>query len=101
MGYCFAARKCDRGVVSVLLRISLTAGALPAMLSSLSVLAWAQSASAVPPRGEAVFNERCKSCREPAVERAPGRAELASYARSHIISALAAGVMAPMARDLS
>jgi polyvinyl alcohol dehydrogenase (cytochrome) len=88
-------------VLSVVLRISLTAGALPAILSSLSALAWAQSASATSVSAAAIFNEKCKSCHEPAVERAPGIAALASYDRSHVISALEKGVMAPMARDLS
>ena len=85
---------------SVLRRRLLTAGALP-LLSGISCLAWAQSTPAAPTGGAALFNDRCKSCHEPAIERAPGRVELAAYARSHIISTLATGVMAPMAQGLS
>jgi cytochrome c5 len=50
---------------------------------------------------ETVFNQRCKSCHEPAVERAPGRAELAFRAPADIVTALTTGVMAPMAKGLS
>jgi polyvinyl alcohol dehydrogenase (cytochrome) len=85
----------------VLLRISATAGTLSALLSGLAALAWAQSVPAEPVNGEELFNLRCKSCHEPAVERAPGRVELASYARSHIVSALVTGVMSQEALGLS
>jgi len=53
------------------------------------------------PSGEAVFNARCKSCHDPAVERAPTRAELAFRAPADIVTALTTGVMAPMAKGLS
>ena len=53
------------------------------------------------PSGEAVFNERCKSCHEPAVERAPTRAELAFRAPADIVTALTTGLMGPMAKGLS
>src|SRR3984885_12778743 len=52
------------------------------------------------PSGEAVFNARCKTCHEPAVERAPTRAELAFRAPADIVTALTTGVMAPMAKGL-
>lgn len=53
------------------------------------------------PSGEAVFNSRCKTCHEPAVERAPTRAELAFRSPADIVTALTSGVMAPMAKGLS
>ena len=53
------------------------------------------------PSGEAVFNARCKTCHDPAVERAPTRAELAVRARADIVTALTTGVMAPMAKGLA
>src|ERR1700683_692126 len=66
----------------------------------LGALGLAQEA-AQQPGGEAVFNARCKTCHEPAVERAPTRAELAFRARADIVTALTTGVMAPMAKGLS
>ena len=51
--------------------------------------------------GEAVFNARCKSCHDPAIERAPGRSELALRSKAQIAQSLTAGVMVPMAKDLS
>jgi polyvinyl alcohol dehydrogenase (cytochrome) len=88
-------------VVLVMGRILLAASACSAILSSLCSLASAQSVPTEAISGEALFKENCKACHEPAVERAPGRLELASYARSGIVSALATGVMAPMAQLLS
>ena len=57
--------------------------------------------SAQRPSGETVFNAHCKTCHEPAVERAPTRAELAFRAPADIVTALTTGVMAPMAKGLS
>ncbi len=51
--------------------------------------------------GEALFGAHCKSCHDPAVERAPARTELARRPRSEIVAALSTGVMAPMAQGLS
>lgn len=51
--------------------------------------------------GATVFAERCKSCHEPAVERAPTRAELAFRTPADVVTALTVGVMAPMAKGLS
>ena len=51
--------------------------------------------------GETVFATRCKSCHEPAVERAPTRAELAFRTPADVVTALTVGVMAPMAKGLS
>jgi polyvinyl alcohol dehydrogenase (cytochrome) len=51
--------------------------------------------------GGDIYNSRCKMCHEPAVERAPGRADLALRSRVDIVAALTRGVMAPMAQGLS
>jgi polyvinyl alcohol dehydrogenase (cytochrome) len=64
---------------------------------ALPLAAHAQDAAA----GEAVFNARCKGCHEPAIERAPNRATLATYPASAIVDALTSGVMKPMAAGLS
>ena len=51
--------------------------------------------------GAAVFQTRCKSCHEPAIERAPNRVDLSFRSRDSIVSALTTGVMAPMTSGLS
>jgi polyvinyl alcohol dehydrogenase (cytochrome) len=51
--------------------------------------------------GKAVFENRCKSCHEPAVGRAPGRADLANRPAADIVTALTSGIMKPMAAGLS
>jgi len=51
--------------------------------------------------GESIYSTRCKSCHEPAIERAPTRTELAVRAPGDIVQALTKGVMAPMAIGLS
>src|SRR5258708_4298209 len=61
----------------------------------------AQETATQPANGESVFNTRCKSCHEPAMERAPTRAELAFRTPADIVTALTTGVMAPMAKGLS
>ncbi len=66
----------------------------------LGALAAAQE-STPPVSGESVFNSRCKSCHDPAVERAPTRTELAFRSPGDIVIALTTGVMAPMGKGLS
>jgi len=51
--------------------------------------------------GETVFNSRCKACHEPAIDRAPNRATLATMPPGTIVDALTNGVMKPMAAGLS
>lgn len=51
--------------------------------------------------GSEIFEQRCKSCHDPAIERAPGKAEMASKPRADIVVALTSGIMAPMAQGLS
>jgi polyvinyl alcohol dehydrogenase (cytochrome) len=81
-------------------RIWISTGLTAALALGLATLGAAQDA-AQRPSGEAVFNARCKACHEPAVERAPTRAELSFRAPADIITALTTGVMAPMAKGLS
>ncbi|HEV7690739.1 MAG TPA: PQQ-binding-like beta-propeller repeat protein [Hyphomonadaceae bacterium] len=51
--------------------------------------------------GEELFNAKCKSCHDPAVDRAPNKNVLASYNGEVIINALSAGgMMQPMAADM-
>ncbi len=51
--------------------------------------------------GGEIFEQRCKSCHDPAIERAPGKAELAARPRADIVLALTSGIMAPLAQGLS
>ena len=50
--------------------------------------------------GEATFNARCKGCHDPAIDRAPGKATLATYPAAQIVDALTNGVMKPMAATI-
>src|SRR5258708_21027462 len=83
------------------IRISIPAGILLTLGCGLSALAFAQQETAQRPSGGDVFSARCKTCHEPAVERAPTRAELSFRAPADIVAALTTGVMAPMAKGLS
>src|SRR5258708_10998435 len=83
------------------IRISIPAGILLTLACGLSALAFAQQETAQRPSGADVFSARCKTCHEPAVERAPTRAELSFRAPADIVAALTTGVMAPMAKGLS
>jgi polyvinyl alcohol dehydrogenase (cytochrome) len=51
--------------------------------------------------GEAIFGARCKSCHEPAVDRAPTRGDLATRTPDQIIASMTTGVMTPMAAGLT
>lgn len=51
--------------------------------------------------GEQVFKQRCQSCHDPAIERAPNKADLAGRPRAAIVNALTSGIMVPMAQGLS
>ena len=81
-------------------RIWIGASAILLMFGA-AALALAQEGATQPANGESVFKTRCKSCHEPAVERAPARAELAFHTPGDIVTALTTGVMAPMAKGLS
>ena len=59
-------------------------------------------APAVPPaRAEAIFVERCKECHDPAMDRAPSRADLAARKPEDIVAAMTTGAMAPIAEGLT
>ena len=58
-------------------------------------------AQAVAPDGKAVFDTHCKQCHEPAIDRAPARADLAVRPAADIVTALTNGIMKPMAAGLS
>jgi polyvinyl alcohol dehydrogenase (cytochrome) len=82
-------------------RLRIGAGIFITIALSMGAVGLAQDASSTRPSGESVFSTRCKMCHEPAVERAPSRAELAFRTPADIVTALTAGVMAPMAKGLS
>src|SRR5215218_8754029 len=50
--------------------------------------------------GEPYFKERCASCHDPAVGRAPSRAELEGRSAEDVYDAITTGPMAPMAAGL-
>jgi polyvinyl alcohol dehydrogenase (cytochrome) len=61
----------------------------------------ATSATAVVARGQAIFKEKCASCHDPAVDRAPNMTSLARHFPDDIVTTLKTGVMQPMAQGLS
>lgn len=70
------------------------------MLAALG-LAIAAPAAAQPVDAEAIFQQRCKTCHEPPIDRAISRAEMRQREADSVVEALTRGVMAPMARGLS
>ena len=72
-----------------------------ALLCLAFALCAAQSALAESASGEALFAQRCKSCHDPAVQRAPTRLELSFRARADIVAAVTTGVMKPMGAGLT
>jgi polyvinyl alcohol dehydrogenase (cytochrome) len=82
-------------------QIWIGASALLTVTLSIGALSLAQDTASQPQSGETIFNTRCKSCHEPAVERAPTRMELAFRTPADIVTALTTGVMAPMGKGLS
>src|SRR6202522_2204524 len=61
----------------------------------------ASAAAARVARGAALFKDRCASCHDPAIDRAPSKTALARRLPDDIATALKSGVMQPMAADLS
>jgi polyvinyl alcohol dehydrogenase (cytochrome) len=76
-------------------------------LSSLAIAALAaltlgaQAHAQAPSPGASIFQTRCKSCHEPAIDRAPNRDALAQRPAADIERALTSGIMAPMAQGMS
>ena len=54
------------------------------------------SAGLYPISGEPIFKARCASCHEPAIERAPDRAQLRARSPEEVYDALTIGAMKPM-----
>src|SRR5262249_50856266 len=81
----------------------LTTPALAQQPPAAGAAAQAQAqAAATAAHGEELFNGKCKSCHDPAIERAPDRTALASFNGDVIINALSAGgIMQPMAAGMS
>lgn len=50
---------------------------------------------------EANFRQRCAGCHEPAVDRAPARAQMVGRGRDGIIAILTNGIMSPMAQGMT
>jgi polyvinyl alcohol dehydrogenase (cytochrome) len=59
------------------------------------------SAGLYPVSGEPIFKSHCAQCHEPAVGRAPTRAQLAGRTPEEVYDALSGGAMKPMAAGLS
>jgi mono/diheme cytochrome c family protein len=78
-------------------------GAVLAVAASAAILAGSAAGQAAPDkaRGEAIFEERCKACHDPAVDRAPTREELAAKPPADIVAALTTGPMVPVAEGLT
>ncbi len=80
-------------------------GTRAAVIAALALIggAWGvQSRAQAPdPAGQALFKERCATCHDPAVDRAPSREQLAQRWPDDIARSLKTGVMQPMAAGLS
>ena len=73
-----------------------------AALAAISAAAiWGAAQGQTAPSGQQVFDARCKSCHEPPVDRAPGKAQLAQRPSADIERALTSGIMVPMAQGLT
>jgi polyvinyl alcohol dehydrogenase (cytochrome) len=64
-------------------------------------LAAPMASTAQPGNGQAIFEARCKFCHDPAIDRAPNRATLATIPAAQIVEILTNGVMQPMASGMS
>jgi polyvinyl alcohol dehydrogenase (cytochrome) len=82
-------------------RFFIRAGSVLTCVLGFGAPSMAEDSTPPPAGGESVFNSRCKSCHDPAVERAPTRAELSFRSPPEIVAALTTGVMAPMAKGLA
>ena len=73
------------------------------LMAGVAVLASSAAGQPAPDKakGQAIFEERCKACHEPAVDRAPPREELAAKTPDAIIAALTTGPMVPVAEGLT
>ena len=76
---------------------ALVLGAVAAA-GAFGVFAHAQAPAA---NGQARFEERCKACHDPQIERAPSVADLAQRSTADLVNAMSSGIMKPMAEGLS
>jgi len=78
-------------------------GAALTLVAGAAILATSAVGQTAPDRakGQAIFEERCKACHDPAVDRAPPREELAAKPTADIVAALTTGPMAPVAEGLT
>lgn len=78
-------------------------GVLTGCLAAAAFMVGVASAQ-TPPAGdtaETLFQARCGSCHDPAIERAPSRSVMGQMPAAQIAGALSSGIMAPMAAGLS
>jgi mono/diheme cytochrome c family protein len=73
------------------------------LLSGAALLATSAIGQTAPDlaKGQAIFEERCKACHDPAVDRAPTREDLAARPPADIVAALTTGPMVPVAEGLT
>lgn len=84
--------------------LTLAASALSGAFAQQPSAPEGKAAIAPPPPGvdgNALFRQRCATCHDPAVDRAPSRAALAARAPEQIVDALTRGAMQPMAIGLT
>lgn len=72
-----------------------------AALALVGAAAGTGAASAQVQTGEQIFNTRCKTCHEPAIEHAPNRQTLATMPANQIVQVLTSGNMVAMAAGLT
>jgi mono/diheme cytochrome c family protein len=78
-------------------------GAALTLVAGAAILATSAVGQTAPDKakGQAIFEERCKACHDPAVDRAPPREELAAKPPADIVAALTTGPMVPVAEGLT
>jgi polyvinyl alcohol dehydrogenase (cytochrome) len=77
------------------------AGLALGVVAAAGAIAGFAHAQPAPANGQARFEERCKACHDPQVERAPSVADLAQRAPGDLVNAMTSGIMKPMAEGLS
>jgi len=82
-------------------RVSSARLGLFGLVAAVTLTAAAQAQAQPASLGADIFNSHCKACHEPAIDRAPGREQLAQRPQGDIVRALTSGIMTPMAQGLS
>lgn len=83
------------------IKLAAIAAWLAAMSAGAAIAQPAAGAASPVDLGAKVFKERCATCHDPAVERAPSRTDMANYFAETVKKALTGGVMKDMAAGLS